>query len=75
MKTTLFLLGFPKAFDMNLRLQIYLYQLRLLFIICALVLDIVFEVTPTANDYAITFLLGSFLLNDLVLYCMSLLLI
>jgi hypothetical protein len=58
---------------MNLRLQIYLYQLRLLFIIGALVLDIVlfnFDITPQTNDYVITFLLGSFLLNDLVLYCM-----
>jgi hypothetical protein len=55
---------------MDLRLQIYLYQLRLLFIIGALVSDIVLfilEVTPEANDYVIALLLGSFLLNDLVL--------
>jgi hypothetical protein len=63
---------------MDLRLQIYLYQLRLLFIIGALVSDIVLfilEVTPEANDYVIALLLGSFLLNDLVLYCVSMFLI
>jgi hypothetical protein len=74
---------------MNLRLQLYLYQLRLAIIIYALVLNIhlfmalrqpQIEKTlkimgvPMPNMIGIIVLSGSFVLNDLVLYGMSMLL-
>jgi hypothetical protein len=63
---------------MNLRLQIYLYQLRLLSIFCLLILGIyaiLYQYIPDNTDYVIAFFLGSFVLNDLALYGMFVFLI
>ena len=63
---------------MNLRLQLYFYQLRLLSIFCLLFLGIyvfLYPASPDNIDYNIAFVLGTFVLNDLTLYCMFVFLI